>query len=432
MPKTLKTVPIKIETIFLLSLALQLIFIIIMKIPVGSDAGIYHNVAINLIKGGWFSIDGVYPAAGYVKPGYALFLASVYKIFGPSVFAVKIIQSVLISLSCCMVYKIGTELFNQRIGCYSALITTIHPAFLIISSHLLSESLFIFLLSVAILYLIKAFKAKTLKLYVISGIFLGIATQVRFTTIFFPIFILGGLLFSYKEKLYALKAGLVILLMVIITAMPWAIRNYMHFGYLNPFVDYGGVLWLGSYTKGKGHQDNPEVVKAKTRMQQDLQDKYAEKDIGSGKFEVERQTFLLKSAVNNITEDPLGYIGLSGVKIARLWISSYSGLFKIGTPFSEFMRGRSFTKERAFILAWKLFALLLSIAVFCLGVLGMITRFSKAKEVLILYLVVGYFTLLHMVVFANARMGIPVLPYMIIFAISSIFSISKLLRKADI
>ena len=62
----------------------------------------------------------------------------------------------------------------------------------------------------------------------------------------------------------------------------------------------------------------------------------------------------------------------------------------------------------------------------------MITRFSKAKEVLILYLVVGYFTLLHMVVFANARMGIPVLPYMIIFAIAGIFSISKLLRKADI
>lgn len=419
----------RIFIVLLMSLVFQLVFILFLKIPVKRDAVSYDKVAINLVAGKGFSEDGISPVPGYIKQGYILFLASVYKIFGHTIFIVKIIQAVLISLSCIITYKIATELFNEHIGYYSALITALHPAFLIISSHLISESLFIFLLAISIFYLVKAIKRKALGLYLLSGIFLGISTQVRFTPIFFPFFIFMGLLLCYKEKLYAFKAGMIILLAVIIIAVPWTIRNYIHFGYLNPFVEFGGVWWLGSYTKGKAHQDNPEVKKAVAQIDEELNKHYSQKEINSGKFQMDRQAVLLRLAIENIKESPLRYIELCPIKILRLWIGSYSGHFEINIPFSDFVHNRILVKHHPFILLWKLFILSFSLVVFCLGIIGMILGLKKWRKILPLYLIVGYFTLLHMIVFANTRMGIPALPYMIIFASLALFKILDTSRR---
>lgn len=419
----------RISIIFLISFAIQLSFILSLKVLVQKDACLYDDTAINLIAGKGVSGDGVYPTAGYVKYGYIFFLAFVYKIFSHSIFAVKIIQAILISSSCIMVYKIGNELFNEHIGYYSALITALHPAFLIISSHILSESLFVFLLTVAILYLVLAMKRRSLKLYLLSGIFLGMSTQVRFTPIFLPLFIFAGLLLFYKEKLYALKASVIIALSVIVISIPWCIRDYIHFKYFNPFVVYGGVLWLGSFVEGHANHDSPEVKRAIAEINRNMQEYYSQGKIAPKEFAIEREKLLLRLAFDNIKKQPLGYIALFPRKILRLWIGSYSGLFMISIPFLDFMKNPTFIRQYPVIFFWKSFVASFSLAVFCLGIIGMISGLKMWRKSLVLYLIVGYFTLLHIVVFSNTRLGIPALPYMIIFATIALF---KILEKRKI
>lgn len=421
----------KIFIIFLISLVIQLALIFILKVPITSDAGFYDNLATNLAAGRGFSVDGVNPAAaGGIKQGYILFLALIYRIFGHSILVVKIVQSIFISLSCIITYKIGMDLFNERIGYYSALVTALHPAFIIISSHIITESMFTFLFAVSILYLVLAMKKRSLKLYLLSGIFLGVSTQVRFTPIFFPFFIFAGLFLFYKKKLYALKASATILLAVIIIAVPWTIRNYLLSNYaILPLEEYSGALWFGSYVKGAAHNDNPETQRALTEIIRSTQEYCLENEIPADKVPIELQKVLLKRSFENIKEDPLRYIGLFPKKIARLWLGSYSGFFMIDIPFSDFMHIRGLIKRHPFILFWKLFVLSFSLVVFCLGVIGMILGFKKWKKILPLYLVISYFTLVHMVLFANTRMGIPALPFMIIFASFALF---KILEKRKI
>lgn len=421
----------RIFIIFLISFVLQLIFILSLKVPLEQDATEYDSAAVDLIKGRGFSADGINPAPGYIKQGYVLFLAFIYKIFGRSIFAVKIIQAILISLSCIITYKIGRELFNERTGFFSALATALHPAFLAISSHIITEALFTFLLAASIFYLVMAMKSRSLKSYLLSGIFLGLSTQVRLTSVFFPCFILVGLLLFYKEKLYALKVSVLILLAVITISTPWAIRNYVLFGHFNLVTAYGGaVLWIGSYTKGQAHQDNSELKKAMTQIDRQLKKHYSQKVINDGEFAMERQRAYFNLAIENIKKDPLGYIALFPKKISRLWIGSYSGFFMTKIRFLDFFKNSCLIKQHPFILLWKLFVYLFSLAVFCLGIIGMISGFKRWKKILPLYLIVSYFTLLHMVLGSNTRLGIPALPYMIIFATLSIFLISNKLRKA--
>ncbi len=413
--------------IFSISLIIQLLFIFIARIAMQGDAVTYDIVAMNLIEGKGFSEDKVAPALlGHIKYGYTLFLALIYKIFGHSILIVKIIQAFLVSLTGVITYKIGKKLFDERIGYCSALITIFHPAFLIISSHIVSESLFTLLLTLSILYLIVAMKRKSLKLYLISGIFLGISMQIRFTPVFLPFFIIAGLLLFYKDKLYAFKAGVIIFSAVIVITIPWAIRDCIHFGYFNPFIEQGGSLWIGSYTKGDAHQDNPGLRKAVSELIDGVDKRYAYKKTSPSSLSMELQKVSLKLAFENIKNDPLGYISLFPKKVWRLWIGSYSGLFNINVTFSEFVHSRDLITKHPFILLWKMIVYLFSLAVFFLGLAGMIIGVRKWKEISPLYIIVVYFTLLHMAVFANTRLGIPALPCMIIFAS---LALSKLLER---
>jgi len=347
-----------------------------------------------------------------------LFLALIYKTLGHNVVAVKIIQALLIAATCIITYKIGKELFDARIGYYSALLTALHPAFLIISSHLISENLFTFLLSLAIFSLILSIKRHSLGLYLVFSFLLALATQVRLTTVLFPIFLLGGLLLK-KDKL-ALKYGLITIALMVLLQVPWSVRNYVNFGHFNPFADYGGVLWLGSFVKGDAHQDNPRVKEAIKEI--DEEENYNEPNTGKSSSKLQQK--YLRLGIQNIKDHPFRYIALSPKKILRLWIGSYCALFMVNISFAEFMHNIDLIRSCFFILIYKLSGLLYSLAVFCFGIIGMILGFKNWQKILPLYLIVGYFTFLHIVVFANSYVGIPALPYMIIFATLGALSLS--------
>lgn len=421
--------------IFFIALLLQLAAIYIAATPIEKDAELYDIMANHMLLGNGFSSDGVNPQTGDIKQGYVIFLAIVYAFFNCSIFAVKIVQAILMAFTCVITYKIGKLVFNERVGYYSSLLTSIHPVILIISSHIVSESLFMFLLALGMLYMMKGVKGGSMRSYVLCGLFLALSTQVRFTTVFFPLLALIGLMLFYKNKAYAVKAGAVMILIAIVVMLPWSIRNYAVFGRINPFAEYGGVLWLGSYVKGGAHQDDPEVKRALSEINY-----YANKSAVEGgpdavkKLAMERQVTLLRMGIENIKKDPFGYIALFPKKIFRLWIGTYSGYYSVETPFADFIRNRSLIAEKPFTFLWKLYSWVFSVAVFCFGLIGMAINIRRWPDAMPLYLILGYFTFLHMVTFANTGMSIPVVPYMIIFGMAALFFTDpgRLKRKCSV
>ena len=177
------------------------------------------------------------------------------------------------------------------------------------------------------------------------------------------------------------------------------------------------------------HQDSPEVDRALAEVDRNMQEYCSQCKIDSKEVVIEREELLLRLAFDNIKKQPLGYIALFPKKILRLWVGSYSGLFMIKIPFLDFIRNSGLIKQYPLIFFWKSFVFLFSLVVFCLGIIGMIFCLKMWRKNLVLYLIVGYFTLLHIVVFSNTLLGIPALPYMIIFATIALF---KILEKRKI
>ncbi|GAG30838.1 unnamed protein product, partial [marine sediment metagenome] len=122
--------------------------------------------------------------------------------------------------------------------------------------------------------------------------------------------------------------------------------------------------------------------------------------------------------------------------VRMLWIGSYSAFFKIGLPFSAFFHDKRLIFHFPFIFLWKSFMFLVSIGVVLFGILGICFSLKKWKDALTLLLILFYINIFYIAVFVivrniviNTRMGIPGLPYFIIFAVVGVQGIYRLLIK---
>lgn len=92
-------------SILLLALSLRIFSIISLKVTPGSDALDFHTIALNLVAGNGFTLDGL-PTASRA-PGYPFFLAAVYSLTQNSLFAVQLAQAFLETSICFLLYGLG-------------------------------------------------------------------------------------------------------------------------------------------------------------------------------------------------------------------------------------------------------------------------------------------------------------------------------------
>ncbi|MGB2696263.1 MAG: glycosyltransferase family 39 protein, partial [Candidatus Zixiibacteriota bacterium] len=108
--------------LFLFSFALRLIYLLQMQtnphFNVPTMDPLYHDVwAQNIASGNWFGSSIFFRA-----PFYPYFLALVYKLFGHGYFIPRLIQHVVGSFSCILVYLLAKKLYNRTTAIISSLI----------------------------------------------------------------------------------------------------------------------------------------------------------------------------------------------------------------------------------------------------------------------------------------------------------------------
>lgn len=194
----------------------------------------YLPLAKNLASGKGFTLDGVNPYA-YKAPGYPLFLAFFYKIFGvfwPAIIA----QIILSSLLAVLIFKIGEEAgFGKKISLLAGILTATAPHLIYYGNFFVTEALFAFFLLLGIFFFIKFLKKTNLKYALLSGFFLGLDTLVKVSTQYLVILCLLAIgFFAYRlsretrKKFIFSSAAFIFVFIAVIT--PLAIRNYKLLG----------------------------------------------------------------------------------------------------------------------------------------------------------------------------------------------------------
>ena len=229
----------KLLVIFFLALTIRSFFFLqlldhpeVVKQP---DSGEYISLANGLLQHGSFChIDKPGDPNVMRMPGYPVFLSSVLWLFHGSLLAAVIIQIVLDSLSCVLISYLG-ELIQKNVGFLCGILATVNMGMITYSHFILTDSLFIFVLVVLLIFLFRFMQESTWRIAAILAFTMGLAVYVRSVALYLPVIILIFLfLYLIIEKGFTLlkTAGRILFIALIFVSLlsPWYVRNHIHYG----------------------------------------------------------------------------------------------------------------------------------------------------------------------------------------------------------
>lgn len=218
---------------FLLSFMLRAFLVTVFPLPdlSGSDFPFYRDVALKYVN------EGVFGDVNYLAPGWPLFLAFLYQLFGQSLLVNVLGQIIIGSFFVSGIYLLGKEVFNDKVGFVSAFAALLWPTFLI-ETFIYGNSFLFFstLLLYSLLFFLWSIRGN-LHFSSLSGVLFGFATLTDTSILYLPLFLIfvGIIMILYrsrKNSLYLKKmliSSAFFVLFFTITLSPWVYRNHKVF-----------------------------------------------------------------------------------------------------------------------------------------------------------------------------------------------------------
>ncbi|MEK6645266.1 MAG: hypothetical protein AABY84_01120 [Candidatus Firestonebacteria bacterium] len=435
--------------IFIIAITLRLLFLLLIpNIPngvLGDDPGNEYNIiAGNIIDGKGFSLEPNIPTPSRA-PFYPVFLSIIYAIFGYKYIIVRLIQCVVDSFTCVIIFFIAKNIFettiiktvvadlsaqktadksattilksdnNIIIPVLAALAVAMYPPFIMYANSLFSETLYSFLLAVFFLLFVVGINKNNYIYYIFAGVFMGLANLCRPITLLYPFLAILISLLIYKKKQTVIGC-LIMLLASIIIIMPWTIRNQIQFKRFVPVTVRSGYnFWAGNYIPWDGYwlswkTRDANLEKQAVEITNQIIKKADEKltDVSSksrhGVVMIDSDELFFQEGIKNIIQNPSGSLKLFIKKIYR---------------FLFYPIGAGFLQERGHNL---LFAVFVGVQWLIIGFAGygFYRGFSEAKISIFFLVLIIYFTVSHSFLLVIPRYHLPIMPYILIFAIYGI------------
>ena len=300
----LSVVDLRLLILFAISFLFRVAYFAL-DIPVPEqDTQDYQELACNLIEGkgyvsqeNWFG----FPMYSWRPPVYPIFLAAIYFLFGFDNTVVVLVQCLLGAMSVIILWCIITRV-SARAGWIAAVFMSIYEPLVSVCSEVMSETLFTFLVLLALWAL--GSKQRKFFLLALGGIAVGLCALTR------PVGVL--LLPSYVLVVYwqVGRSGWASIVYVITASIlvitPWTLRNYQVHGAFVPLSTHGGFIVAQS--------NNMEPAWRKDRGWGIPKSVFL-----SMPTEIERDRYWWKKGLSFIREYPLVYARLIFERLLRFF-----------------------------------------------------------------------------------------------------------------
>lgn len=209
----------------------------------------YYLIALNLLNGRGYSgseIDQPAEPTAYRPPLFPIFLAMVFRVFGPSPeYGVRVNQA-LITLLIPLSFWLGKSLYDDRCGIVAAIMVTLWPHGFYFGSNLLTEPLFAVLVIITFGLLVKLVSSPSLGLAIAAGLAAGGAVLTR-SGFAVTVALLGLWFLLFPKQQMPWRMTLAFYAIVAITLAPWSFRNYAVMNTLSPGATGAGVVFAGAH-----------------------------------------------------------------------------------------------------------------------------------------------------------------------------------------
>ncbi len=349
--------------------------------PLFPDSVEYLKVTENILAGRGVMVDHASQIGR--MPGYPVFLAATWGLFGKSLLAARLAQALVGTLAVWLVWRLGRAVFGDFEGLAAAWILAVYPFAVMFTPLILAETVFIAFLLWGALCLRSAWAGRTGSA-ALAGLAFGLATLVRASLL--P----GVLLFAAAWVLLrrfakgAVARATLMLAVFAATMTPWTVRN-----------------WLAS-----GGHFVPTTLRAGPSLYEALN---PEADGGpmmdrinwgwgtTGLSEYEQHRLWQQRAAAWARANPGRVLALAGRKLVRFW-----------NPIPNAGEFRRPLLCAAIAVPY--------VAVMLLALVGLAGSWRRLEACLILLLPVVYYALLHVVFVSSIRYRLPVMPLLMVVA----------------
>lgn len=298
--------------------ALQSAFSFIDASFIAGDSVLYLELGRSIAAGQGMSLGGS-PTA-YVGPGYPVFVAAAMKV-GLDPLGIGLVQAVLGAGTAVFVALAARELAapQQRTSwtVIAGLAAATYPHLVFWTGYVLTETLFVFLVTASLVALLLAVRRESLTLAALAGVSAAAASLTRPPFLAIAVVIAAWWILLVLRQSSARRAILP-LLFIIAAAVPlaaWTVRNAALLD--TPIVT----------TTESGHvfyQGNSRTSNGGSRGYVDQRD-FRPLDLPPGMTEVESDAAYLHAALEDIRADPLGRLALWPAKAWNMWRPTYEG-----------------------------------------------------------------------------------------------------------
>ena len=227
----------------LLALSLAIHFLLLIpalkdssRLFVWPDSVCYERLALNILQGNGYSLAQAspYEPNSTMVPGYTLFIAGIYAVFGQSPYAVVIIQAILSLALIAGLMWCGIRQFSKKAGIIAGILLLLNLCLAFYSTQIMTDILFLVFLLPGLWLVLRLFEGRR-PVYsgLGAGLLLGLGALTRPIGLYFPL-ILAFLFFIKpfgkpgRSRLFGYGA---LLLVCIAVVSPWFIRNRVVFGH---------------------------------------------------------------------------------------------------------------------------------------------------------------------------------------------------------
>ena len=389
----------------------------------------YDGLARRVVDGYGFSFaEGHWPATRAGEPTahwsylYTLYLAAIYKVFGTYPLIARVIQAFIAGVfQTLLIIRIGSRLFNRTVGLIAAALNAVYIYFFYYAGALITETFYItcilWAFDVSFRLTRDDAKAPGWALWLELGCAIGFTVLLRQVFLLFLPFLFIYVWWSvrasenrrWKQLLHwsALRGLFVAAVVLALMIIPFTIRNYRAFGTFVLLNTNAGFAFYWGNHPIHGTNFMPILPVAGPSYQDLIPPNLL--SLNEGMLD----KALLQKGIRIVLDDPIRYIALSFSRIEeyiKFWPSRDSGLV------SNLSRVGSF----GILLPFMLYGVLISFS-------NLRKSFypGQSADILIIYLFVVVYTLIHLLSWTLIRYRLPVDTLLIIFAGLGLFELAK-------
>jgi 4-amino-4-deoxy-L-arabinose transferase-like glycosyltransferase len=384
------------------------------------DEAVYHKWASQLASG-TYEATSVYPAA----PLPAYVVAVVYKVFSPNPLYIRILNLCLGIATCYVVYRIGWQLGNRRVGLVAGFVAALYKPFIFYSVVPMKTALSVFLFATTILCFLAVLRDPSRRKALSVGLVAGLLVNVRENAMVLIPVMLGMMLWAaYREHSLSATVGTLLLSFLIgltIAAGPFALRNYLVSGELVLTTHQAGFnLYLGNNLDNPDPYYRPVPFASSSPSTQGIQFTIeASRRVGHTLSSAEASSYWIHEVVQSALTHPAAFLWKLGEKALALL-----NRFEAGDHYNIDFMSRFAT---FFQLPLPELALILP-----LGLAGMATAGFASRQAFGTTVASIAYALTLILFFTNDRYRLPLLTLLIPFAVIGLANLRASIRQVGV